>query len=913
MQKNIPFSYGIHRSPSIGNDGELSECVNLMPKNGEIVNIHPPQDIGITLQEGEKLLYVHNVSGENNYIVLLPNAEIGGTLAYYNEKSERHIIEDESMYWNSTVNSVCSVGNTLIVLFDSGIRYYLFKSGTYKSLGSHVPDLEIVFGLQARKDSEGTNQNVYITESTENRIFSVGTYKVNGTGNNEMLNQVFSLLNPVLDKERENGRFFNPFLVRYAYRTHGGAYLYVSNPVLMVPNSGAFPYIEAVGGLEFKLSGYDNFTSKSEMFNLFLVQGPTLVGAQNIYFRFNSCELCYKILDLNAFSMIEDWSDIIQSIDIFVTNPSISRLKNEGSCNIYIHGAQYGPNYKPSGGYMNTDSGVFCYSGDYDFSNADLITLPQMDNKEYEDAIANEGVFRLAESITIEDLKNRYNKYDGGFIPADVGSLNNINSREQLDTSYDYHSRDNIVPSYAFPYNSRLNISGIKRYPYCPSANMMFTYTNGYKNEEGNAVQKVYNVTVYAYLAESGKKVKVIGRRTQLYDMPSWVFFPSSKATMLIFERYDLETQEYTYASLPLKQHKTLDGSYYMKREESEVLSFNPFEKEQIEFTSERPAILNEEYDDFVLEPNKIYTSEVDNPFVFPLSGINTIGTGDIISICSTTKALSQGQFGQFPLYVFSSDGIWAMEVDADTGLYSSIHPVSRDVCSNSKSIVQIDNAIVFASEQGLKLLQGSDVALISRAMDGYNMDKSIYNILAEYSDLFVEDNKTFVDVLRDCSIVYDYPNALLHIYPSEGTKHYIYSFESGEYASFVGHQLESSVPGYPESVLQIGDKLFSYKNKMSDVIQKGYLITRPLSFDDPLAMKIIEDLRIISRRSSGESKVRYAVFASNDNRVWCQLYSLRSRSYKYFRFVVFTDMYDVDTISGMSVQFSYKRTGKMR
>ena len=29
----------------------------------------------------------------------------------------RHIIEDESMYWNSTVNSVCSVGNTLIVLF----------------------------------------------------------------------------------------------------------------------------------------------------------------------------------------------------------------------------------------------------------------------------------------------------------------------------------------------------------------------------------------------------------------------------------------------------------------------------------------------------------------------------------------------------------------------------------------------------------------------------------------------------------------------------------------------------------------------------------------------------------------------------------------------------------------------------
>lgn len=37
-QQDISLSYGIHRSPSIGNEGELSECVNLIPKNGELVN-----------------------------------------------------------------------------------------------------------------------------------------------------------------------------------------------------------------------------------------------------------------------------------------------------------------------------------------------------------------------------------------------------------------------------------------------------------------------------------------------------------------------------------------------------------------------------------------------------------------------------------------------------------------------------------------------------------------------------------------------------------------------------------------------------------------------------------------------------------------------------------------------------------
>ena len=48
-QQDISLSYGIHRSPSIGNEGELSECVNLIPKNGELVNIQPVSYTHLTL------------------------------------------------------------------------------------------------------------------------------------------------------------------------------------------------------------------------------------------------------------------------------------------------------------------------------------------------------------------------------------------------------------------------------------------------------------------------------------------------------------------------------------------------------------------------------------------------------------------------------------------------------------------------------------------------------------------------------------------------------------------------------------------------------------------------------------------------------------------------------------------------
>lgn len=72
-RKNISLSYGIHRSPSIGADGELSECVNLIPKNGELTSVLPPKDTGIMLDEGELLLFVHTTSRYKNYIYAVGN------------------------------------------------------------------------------------------------------------------------------------------------------------------------------------------------------------------------------------------------------------------------------------------------------------------------------------------------------------------------------------------------------------------------------------------------------------------------------------------------------------------------------------------------------------------------------------------------------------------------------------------------------------------------------------------------------------------------------------------------------------------------------------------------------------------------------------------------------------------------
>ncbi len=116
---------------------------------------------------------------------------------------------------------------------------------------------------------------------------------------------------------------------------------------------------------------------------------------------------------------------------------------------------------------------------------------------------------------------------------------------------------------------------------------------------------------------------------------------------------------------------------------------------------------------------NVLKVSAVDNPFFFAAKNTYTPTKEDIIAVSSNTVALSQGQFGKHPLFVFGKDGIWAMEGDASGGVtYAASHPVSREVCINASSLCCIDSGIVFLSTRGVMLLQGSALNCISDAID---------------------------------------------------------------------------------------------------------------------------------------------------------------------------------------------------
>jgi hypothetical protein len=242
-------------------------------------------------------------------------------------------------------------------------------------------------------------------------------------------------------------------------------------------------------------------------------------------------------------------------------------------------------------------------------------------------------------------------------------------------------------------------------------------------------------------------------------------------------------------------------------------------------------------------------------------------------------------------------------------------------------------------------MIQGSEVVNLSGAMEGYNVDESIYfpeGFFAgcdkeEFDHIVVSEKRDFREILKTCTIAYDYVNQLLRIFPKRENetdsthpyKYYVYSFTTREFASVVGSEFEvkndgdesvtfnevkTVVPDYPSSIVQIGDALYRPSERDdNENTKKGLLLTRPIMLDEPFALKKLQDMRLHYSKFDGKSKCHVVVYASNDGTNWAPIRSLRKRSYKYYRFAIITDMKDMDALSGMVLRYEVERNNKLR
>jgi hypothetical protein len=106
----------------------------------------------------------------------------------------------------------------------------------------------------------------------------------------------------------------------------------------------------------------------------------------------------------------------------------------------------------------------------------------------------------------------------------------------------------------------------------------------------------------------------------------------------------------------------------------------------------------------------------------------------------SVAIKLSDAKFGEFPLYVFTKEGIYAMQTGTETG-YSNIVPIAKDVIINPNTLAT-SGAVFFFTEKGLHAISKDGINLMSAGLheDNNRIPEWMYTCklvhLPEYNEL---------------------------------------------------------------------------------------------------------------------------------------------------------------------------------
>lgn len=141
---------------------------------------------------------------------------------------------------------------------------------------------------------------------------------------------------------------------------------------------------------------------------------------------------------------------------------------------------------------------------------------------------------------------------------------------------------------------------------------------------------------------------------------------------------------------------------------------------------------------------NGLKVSKTDNQLYFPVEHTYQIGSGEILAICSNAIAVGTGQTGAAPLYVFCTDGLYALFVD-ETGemAYTNSRIIARDVLNNPDSVTPIDTGVAFTTDRGLMLIAGEQVEEIGAPAEG-DVEQYANASSSDYNE-FIKDRLTNV------------------------------------------------------------------------------------------------------------------------------------------------------------------------
>ena len=809
---NIKFSGGIVNTPSDVSpiDGDLNECINLVPSDGELKPVEMPKQVFPNGGTAGIVAAVHSGVWGKNFVKVNENKN---EIWFLDQNMQRISV----IGFNSKIKWIQCLGLYVVVGTENSIEYVMFKNGVYTNMGQKPQSPHIDFDLQFKKVYTQQSPAPSITDLNgkdapgmpisvgyyNNRVYlqvvcgsvvstNPATYNLE-TGYDKILENIQSKIDKIVEDTKKDSAFIFPFFIRYALKLKTGEYISTSQPILVLPSSDKNPIL-----FYYKSNGIYNS-----------VVGRTY-AAWNPEVAATSYSVHFKV-DKNDVETLKIWDDIVEGVSLFITRPLYTHQESKmyGRYiyeNLQNHSAIYAEehnninlgksynsigetalltkhtqNRKVTAAYtitVNTSGQQVTVNVDDEFG----FDLPVYSaDEQTANMLVDGAIFYHVKTWSLDELNN----IAGSIKTLELSESVLTNLTSQLVLPENMHDDEQFSIECACVYNGRLI-----------AANKTGNIQTYYKL---NGLPSVEEIEFKFFLTIDGVNIIQHSKQNVNPHLFSSFLYHSYSECYKAYIKIGAK-----YYSCVMRPHPTLNGTYY-------YAGYMPFKN------------VNPNLDDYITEisaatwdqavptsltyknQNIIMVSDVASPLSFNVNNMLEVGHGSVLNIATNALPMSQGQFGQYPVAAFTDNGIFSLGINTD-GSIGAVAPVSSaDTLIGfpklgKPNVISDGQSLYFITKRGLMELRGLQVRCVSEILNGRKWESKDYpcsvavdgnlgiqNCITLLAD-GITDQQTFNQMIEDgdAFLAFDYKHNRILVTDPTRQSHYLYAISSGKWSKLI-------------------------------------------------------------------------------------------------------------------------------
>lgn len=925
-------------------DGNLNMAVNLEMRNGSLHAARVPRNKWFHCDKFTPR-FIHNTSDGREIVlgivkedeVVSPDGEGSshtqrtgkytiGACDITGDRDTFEVLEMDGMPAAdnpSDIGNFCAIGNLVSLTVNGVLMHMSYNDWTYNVLEHSIPFIPLHFDTLRVADNLSTidggrdldsilpNRMDCLPKSgdipynlpnkykTEKEL--IEWYKTTDSYRT-MSDLCLGTHNKVRERLLKDNILMYPVMLVYAIKLYDGSYVQKSNPILLFPVANS---VECKANFPTDFPGYDSGDEQiskpdSEFKYHFKVRGMF----------YEAYRICMTSLTDEANEAIkkirESYGSIVEGVDFFLSENIYTINPDEMEVATQKLVMQDGSNFTPR-----------------------IFVSPQFETRDLWKEIPKIGNFYLVKSVKLEELPKLCK--DGTYLldkSRDNTDLTNYTQKESI-TLTNVQGYTNMHCEGLMSYNSRLIAYGIRNSML--DLNDMDVYCPTISNPSGgkelpndyaktHLYSRIYNKVrivvkppfereiVIGYDGDIERLFPILFMYPSLYCKDAYLGMPDNKSCL----------------QKNMTAHKILVMSYIITeppRLGQLTLSGWKLSLDALPDVSKDKTVANE---------NLVKASDVNNPFVFSDGNSTTCGKGKVKVVAANTQPISQGQFGQYPIFAFCSDGVYAIGIGGN-GTIQNCVPYSTDVITDAVSLCNVGRDIVFVSssgvmsigDEGRKMLLSADKNA-TYAFDDNKQSDTVHAVITNhYPAITIPSMANLYKYLTaGARIAFDYQNRRLIVFNPKYTYSYLMDLDTQQWTVLTRKFVDHLNP-VAQCLMVDADNETVYDYSTDDVQQEmaAWLSTRAMKLGAPDYHKTIRTMiqrgQLHSRTSVGQ-----LLYGSRDMVSW---YPIRSSitsvmrgfggsGYKYFRvFAFLPQMTQKDSLYGCSVGFDLRMTSRMR